>query len=68
MTRETPPPYDRSITDRAALQSAIHELLVAASANGVETEGAFELRNGAAYPDWDVVVTELTKDDDAESL
>lgn len=33
---------------------------------GIDVEGGWECRNGIEHPDWDVVVTEVTKNDGSE--
>lgn len=55
-----------SLASKAELNAEIRSLLVRAHENGVEVNGGYECRNGAESPDWDVVVTELKKDQRAE--
>ncbi|MCQ4333895.1 hypothetical protein KM295_10460 [Natronomonas sp. F2-12] len=55
-----------SITSKAALSAELQALLVRAYDNGIDVRGGFECRNGAEYPDWDVVVTEITKNERAD--
>lgn len=61
MTTEEAP-----ITSKAELNAALRELLLTAHTEGVDVEGGFECRNGADHPDWDVVVTEVEKNDTSE--
>jgi hypothetical protein len=50
---------------RAELNDELQSLLCRAHDNGVDLAGSYDCRNGAAYPDWDVVVTEVRKSDAA---
>jgi len=61
MTAEEP-----SLTSRAELNEELQALLVRAHESGVDVKGGHECRNGAESPDWDVVITELKKDPQAE--
>ena len=61
MTSEEP-----SLTSKAELSAELQTLLVRAHENGVDVNGGFECRNGAEHPDWDVIVTELKKNGQAE--
>lgn len=45
------------------LSAELQGLLVSAYENGIDVEGGFECRNGPENPDWDVVVTEVEKND-----
>lgn len=54
-TEETP------LTTQAELNAGLKSLLCRAYANGVDVEGGWECRNGADYPDWDVIVNEVQK-------
>lgn len=40
---------------------ALIELLRQAHAAGVDVPGGWTCRNGPEHPDWDVVITEVTK-------
>lgn len=53
-------PY-REISTEAEFDSALQTLLLSALENGLDLRGAWEYRNGAAYPDLEVLVTELAK-------
>lgn len=48
------------------LSAELRALLLRASKNGIDVEGGFECRNGTVGPDWDVIVTEVKKDDRSE--
>lgn len=50
------------IESRAELNAELRALLVRAYDEGIEVKGGFECESGAAYPDWDVVVTEIERD------
>lgn len=52
---------ETSITSEAALNAELKALLSRAHENGVNVEGGWDCRNGPEYPDWDVVVSEVTK-------
>jgi hypothetical protein len=62
MTSEEPP-----ITSKAELNAELKALFIRAYEDGIDVEGAFECRNGVDHPDWDVVVTEVEKDEQSES-
>lgn len=51
------------ITTEAEFDSALQSLLLSALENGLDVRGAWEYRNGQAYPDFEVLVTELAKSD-----
>ena len=55
-----------SITTKAELTAEVQALLRRAYENRVDVEGAFECRNGADHPDWDVIVTEVEKNGESE--
>jgi len=61
MTSSESPP-----TSTAELSAALQALLRRAYENGLDVEGAFECRNGVEQPDWDVIVTEVEKNDHGE--
>lgn len=50
---------NRDITSEAAFDSAVQTLLLSALENGLDLRGAWEYRDGEAYPDLEVLVTEL---------
>lgn len=52
---------DRDITTEAEFESALQSLLLSALENGLDLRGAWEYRNGQAYPDLEVLVAELAK-------
>lgn len=51
-------------TSTDSFNDALRELLRSAHDSGVNVEGGWECRNGTAYPDWDVDITELVTNDD----
>jgi len=61
MTSEETPP-----TSKEELSGELRSLLLTAHENGINVEGGFECRNGGDHPDWDVVVTEVEKNDRSE--
>ena len=61
MTSEETP-----ITSKAELNAELKTLLTTAYENGIDVEGGFECRNGVDHPDWDVVVTEVEKNEHSE--
>lgn len=61
MTAQEPP-----ITTKAELNEEIEALLWRAHENGIDVRGGFECRNGVEHPDWDVIVTEVTKPESSE--
>jgi len=61
MTSEEPP-----LTSKEELNAELQALLLRAHEDGLDVEGGFECRNGADHPDWDVIVTEVEKNDKSE--
>lgn len=61
MTSEEPP-----LTSNAELNAELKALLLRAYEDGLDVEGAFECRNGVEHPDWDVIVTEVEKNEHSE--
>jgi hypothetical protein len=61
MPRDSPDTPDRDISTRAEFDSALQTLLLAALDSGLDPRGAWEYRNGEAYPDLEILVTELAK-------
>ena len=57
---------DSPLTSKAELSAALKALLLRAYENEIDVEGAFECRNGVEHPDWDVIVTEVEKNDQSE--
>lgn len=45
----------------AEFDSALQSLLLSALENGLDVRGAWEYRDGEAYPDLEILVTELAK-------
>lgn len=54
------------LSSEAALSTELEALLTRAYENGITVRGGWECRNGPEHPDWDVVVTEVAKEDDPE--
>lgn len=54
------------LTPSEELNAELQALLQRASENGIDVEGGFECRNGADHPDWDVIVTEVEKNNQSE--
>lgn len=54
-------PPNRDIMTEAEFDSALQSLLLSALENGLDLRGAWEYRNGEAYPDLEILVTELAK-------
>lgn len=52
------------IASVSALSDAMQSLLCRAYDNDVDVEGGLDCRNGSEYPDWDVMITEVEKNDD----
>lgn len=61
MTSDAPDSPDGDISTEAEFDAALQTLLLAALKNGVDLRGAWDYRNGDAYPDFEVLVTELAK-------
>lgn len=61
MTSEETP-----FTSKAELSEELKALLLRAYEDGIDVEGAFECRNGIDHPDWDVIVTEVEKNEHSE--
>ncbi len=61
MTSEETP-----LTSKKELNAELKALLRRAYEGGVDVEGGFECRNGVEHPDWDVIVTEVEKNDHSE--
>jgi len=61
MSSEEPP-----LTSKEELNAELQGLLLRAYESGIDVEGGFECRNGAEHPDWDVIVTEVTKNEHSE--
>ena len=55
-----------SLTSKEELNGELKVLLRRAYENGIDVEGGFECRNGTEHPDWDVIVTEVEKNDRSE--
>lgn len=57
---------ETSLTSKEELNRELKVLLRRACENGIDVEGGFECRNGDEHPDWDVIVTEVKKNDQTE--
>ncbi|MXV60780.1 hypothetical protein GS429_01575 [Natronorubrum sp. JWXQ-INN-674] len=57
---------ETALTSREELNTELKALLRRAYNNGVDVEGGWECRNGSEHPDWDVIVTEVQKNEDSE--
>ncbi|MEF8842238.1 MAG: hypothetical protein V5A62_11530 [Haloarculaceae archaeon] len=62
MTAEEAP-----ITSEDELNAELRSVLLRAYVNGIGVEGGWDCTNGPEHPDWDVIVTEVRKDEDPES-
>ena len=54
------------LTSKEALNAELQALLRRAYENGIDVEGGFACRNGSEHPDWDVIVTEVEKNERSE--
>ena len=61
MTSEETP-----LTSKSELNAELKALLRRAYTNGIDIEGGWECRNSADQPDWDVIVTEVQKNEAPE--
>lgn len=61
MTTVEPP-----LSSETELQDELKELLRRAYESGLDVEGGWDCRNGEEHPDWDVIVTEVQKNENAE--
>lgn len=61
MTRVASDPPDWDVSTEAEFDSALQQLLLSAVRNGLDLQGAWEYRNGQTYPDYEVLITELSK-------
>ena len=57
---------EASPTAKEGLNEELKALLRRAYESGIDVEGGFECRNGTEHPDWDVVITEVEKNDRSE--
>lgn len=55
---------ETALTTQTGLHAELKALLRRAYTNGVDVEGGWECRNGDDHPDWDVVVTEVEKNEE----
>lgn len=54
------------LTSKAELSAELEALFFRAYENGIDVKGGFECQNGAEYPVFDVVVTEVEKNEHSE--
>ncbi len=57
---------ETALTSPEELNAELKALLRRAYESGIDVEGGFECRNGAEHPDWDVIVTEVEKNEQSE--
>ncbi len=57
---------ETALTSKEELNAELKGLLRRAYESGLNVEGGFECRNGVEHPDWDVIVTEVEKNERAE--
>ncbi|MFP9062063.1 hypothetical protein ACLI4R_16295 [Natrialbaceae archaeon A-chndr2] len=57
---------ETSLTSKGGLNTELKVLLRRAYESGIDVEGGFECRNGVEHPDWDVIITEVEKNDHSE--
>jgi len=57
---------ETTFTSTEAFNDALKLLLRRAYNDDIDVEGGWECRNGTEHPDWDVVITEVTKNGDSE--
>lgn len=53
-------------TNSQELNEELKSLLRRAHENGIDIDGGWECRNGSIDPDWDVIITEVTKPEQTE--
>lgn len=61
MSREKPSPFDDAVTNESEFDAVLQQLLRSATENDIDPRGAWEYRNGAGHPDFEVMITELLK-------
>lgn len=54
---------ETSLSSKAELRTELKALLRRAHDGDLEIEGGWDCRNGTDYPDWDVIVTEVQKNE-----
>ncbi|WP_317176067.1 hypothetical protein [Halomontanus rarus] len=57
---------ETSLASKEELNVELKDLLRRAYESGIDVEGGFECRNGVEHPDWDVIVTEVEKNEHSE--
>ncbi|WP_254544124.1 hypothetical protein [Halomarina pelagica] len=58
-------PGETSLTSKEELNAELIALLRRAYENGINVEGGWECRNGVEHPDWDVIITEVSKSEES---
>ncbi|ELY65691.1 hypothetical protein [Natrinema versiforme] len=56
-----------SPSSEAEVRAELKALLRRAYDSDLEIEGGWDCRNGTEYPDWDVIITEVRKNEEPES-
>lgn len=57
---------ETSLTSKEDLNEELKALLRRAYESGIDVEGGIACRNGADHPDWDVVITEVEKNEQSK--
>ena len=57
---------ESALSSKEELNAELKALLRRAYECGIDVEGGFECRNGVEHPDWDVIVTEVEKNECSE--
>ena len=57
---------ETTLSSKEELKAELKKLLRRAYDGGVDVQGGFECRNGPEHPDWDIVITEVVKNDRSE--
>ena len=57
---------ETSLASKEELNAELKALLRRAYESGIDVEGGFECRNGDDHLDWDVIITEVEKNDQSE--
>ncbi len=54
---------ETQLSSEEEVNAELKALLRRAHASGIDVEGGWECRNGSDHPDWDVIVTEVEKNE-----
>lgn len=66
-TGETPSAAEETpLSSEDEFNTELKALLIRAYDAGIDVEGGWECRNGGEHPDWDVIVTEVRKNEGSE--